>query len=197
VLGGLAVRVRVVPQGRGRLVDPPGRRPGRTRLDRLVRATVHRGRQMHAVPVDRGRLVQLVADVDHHLLPPRGPKSWPEIVAVDAPRRRRVVPPEIGLTLLHGQVEHPTPPVVDMRLGQWRDRQRPVEVDLTDRVHLRRGVRPGEKGPEPDHHNHDQAREDQEDLEQTAHAASLATSCRCVQRFGPDFRAHSGRSPTA
>ena len=79
LLGGLAVRVRVVPErGRG-LVDPPGRRPGVLVGDHLVRAAVHLRRQVHAVPVQRALLAQLVGDVDQHLLAALRPQGRPEV----------------------------------------------------------------------------------------------------------------------
>jgi hypothetical protein len=56
VVLGPAVRVRVVPQGGGGLVDRPGRRPGAAPVDQLVRAAVGPGGQVHAVPVQRAGL---------------------------------------------------------------------------------------------------------------------------------------------
>jgi hypothetical protein len=64
MLLGAAVRMRVVPKRGGRLVDHPRRRPGLARLDRLVRAAVCGGGQVHAMPVHAGGLRQGVADVD-------------------------------------------------------------------------------------------------------------------------------------
>ena len=61
LLLGLAVRMRVVPERRRRLVDRPARIPRRAGIDRLMGAAVHRGWQVHAVPVHGGRLGQLVA----------------------------------------------------------------------------------------------------------------------------------------
>jgi len=49
VLGRPAVRVRVVPERRGGLLDPPARPPGGARADGLVRAAVHLARQVHPV----------------------------------------------------------------------------------------------------------------------------------------------------
>jgi hypothetical protein len=68
VLGRLAVRVRVVPEAGGRLVDRPRRCPRVARLHHLVRATVRARRQVHAVPVQRGRFVDGVRHRDLDLV---------------------------------------------------------------------------------------------------------------------------------
>ena len=75
----------VVPEGGGGLVDPPVRRPGGAGTDHLVRAAVHDGRKVHAVPVDAGRFVEAVDDVDHDLARRAWPERRAEVVAVEAP----------------------------------------------------------------------------------------------------------------
>ncbi|CAM5695643.1 S-inosyl-L-homocysteine hydrolase [Streptomyces griseoloalbus] len=81
------VRVRVVPEGGGRLAHRPVRVPGAARLDHLVRATVHHGGQQHAVPVQGGVLGQPVADVDADAVAPPCPQRRGEVASVGAPRR--------------------------------------------------------------------------------------------------------------
>ncbi len=85
---GLPMRVRVVPQGRRRLPELPLGGAGPARRDRRVRAAVHGRGQVHAVPVQRGGLGQVVADFhpDEFALP--RPQSRAEGGAVVAHRRR-------------------------------------------------------------------------------------------------------------
>jgi hypothetical protein len=107
VVLGRAVRVRVVPEGRRGLVDRPPRRPGLAGRNRLVRATVGRGREVHSVPVDRrGLLREAVLDVDHHLIAPCCAKRRRQVGAVRAPGRRELARKELGTSLLQLEVEH-------------------------------------------------------------------------------------------
>jgi hypothetical protein len=78
VLGGLPVRMRVVPERRRSLVHGPLRRPGLPGCDHLVRPAVHHGGQVHAVPVDRGRLVEAVPDRERDRLAPPRPNGRAE-----------------------------------------------------------------------------------------------------------------------
>src|SRR4029450_7073096 len=105
----LAVRMRVIPQRRGGLVDPPGRRPGGAWLDRLVWPAVGGRRQVRTVPMHRGRLREQVPHVDRDLLSARSSQGWAEVVAVDSPRLGRLAGDELALTGPGGEVEHPTP----------------------------------------------------------------------------------------
>lgn len=81
--GSIAVRVRVIPERRGGLVDLPAGGPARTRLDHLVRTPGGVGRQVHPVPVHGCRLVEPVLEVDRHLLAARGPQRRSEVGAVE------------------------------------------------------------------------------------------------------------------
>ena len=92
----LAVRVRVVPERRRRLVDVPLGRPRGARLDHLVRAAVHLGRQVHAVPVHGRRHVERVGDVDAHVLAPLRDERRAEVRAVEAPGVARHARRELG-----------------------------------------------------------------------------------------------------
>src|SRR5262245_30682563 len=113
--------MRVIPQRRGRLVDLPGRRPGRARLDRLMRPAVGGRRQVRAVPMHRGHLGQLIPYVDRYLLSPRNSQGWAEVVAVNSPRFGRLAGDELALTRPGREVEYPAAGRVDARPGQRRD----------------------------------------------------------------------------
>ena len=93
VLGGLAVRVRVVPQGRGRLVDPsssatrsrPARSAGAGRRPSWPAGACRASAPWSPRP---GRCATLTSTCS-----PRAARSvGPEVVAVEAPGRGRAVP---------------------------------------------------------------------------------------------------------
>jgi hypothetical protein len=118
-------------------------------------------------------LVQVVGDVEEHLLAAPRPQRRPEVRAVDAPRRALLVAAQVGVALLEGEVEDPASLVVDLRLGQGRDRQLPVEVHLTDGVDAGGDVGVAEPRPERDHRQHEDGHGDQRPLHPVAHPTIL------------------------
>jgi hypothetical protein len=105
VHGRPAVLVRVVPEAGGLLFDRPLGRPGGTGVDLLVRAAVHAGRQAHAVPVQRGGLGQVVADVHGDLVARADPDGRAEEVAVHAPRLGALARQQLALSGAQVEVE--------------------------------------------------------------------------------------------
>ena len=81
-----AVRMRVVPEARGRLVDGPCRAPRLPGLDLLMRPAIHRGGQVHAMPVNARVLVKRVVDLERDRLAALRPHGGAEEVAVEPPR---------------------------------------------------------------------------------------------------------------
>ncbi len=133
VLLGLAVRVRVVPERRGLLVDVPFGRPCSARVDHLVRAAVHLGGKVHAVPVHGRGLVERVGHVDPHALATVGDERRPEVAAVESPGVARDARLELRRSRPRVEREDSGAVGVDRRFGERRDRERPVELDVTDR----------------------------------------------------------------
>lgn len=68
VIRGLLVRMGVIPERGGGLVDAPGRRPGLPGCDRLMGVPVGSCGQVHAVPVQGRRLGQAVVDLQGDLV---------------------------------------------------------------------------------------------------------------------------------
>ncbi len=129
----LAVGVRVVPEGRRLLVDVPLGRPCGIRVDHLVRTAVHLGGQVHPVPVHGGRHVERVLHVDPHVLTAFRHERGTEVAAVEPPGVARDARRELGRTGLRVEREDAGAVSVDARLGERRNRERGVEVDLADR----------------------------------------------------------------
>ena len=101
------VRVRVVPQRGRRLGDLPLGFPGLAHLNRRVRAAIRVGRQLHAMPVHRGHLNEVVRDLRADLLPTPGAQRGPQEGAVETPRPRAVVAGEnLRVTVLRGELEY-------------------------------------------------------------------------------------------
>ena len=97
VIGGLPMRVGVVPQrGRG-LVDPPAGLPHGSRVDPLMGAAVHGSAQVHAVPVQRTGVRQGVGDAHAHVVAASGPQGGSQMAAVGAPRVRGHAGHQLGL----------------------------------------------------------------------------------------------------
>jgi len=130
---GLAVRMRVVPERRGRLVDEPLGRPGGAGRHHLVRAAVHRRGQVHAVPMHRGRLVERVAHLDAHPFAAIRDERRAEVAAVEPPGVARHAGLELGGAGLRGELENPGAVGGHVRFGERRDRERAVEVHPPDR----------------------------------------------------------------
>ncbi len=183
VVLGLAVRMRVVPQGRGRLVDRPRGRPGRSRSDQLVRAAVGLRGQVHPVPVQGGGLRQGVGDVDPDLVAEAGAQRWPEVGAVDAPRLGGLARQELAAARLEPQVEHLGAGGVDVRLQQRRDLQLIGEIELAQVAGVRPGPDQADHAGQPEHA--EQA-EDQEDRQRpdewAAPAAGRSGTGRVLDR---------------
>jgi hypothetical protein len=153
LLLGALVGMRVVPERRGRLVDPPLRREGGAGPDRLLRSAVHAGRQVHAVPVHGGVLAEPVADVDHDLLAACGPQRRTEMRAVEAPGGGRRAAAQVALPGLRAQVEHPPPGPVDARGGQRWHGEPAVEADAAHGVQRRPREHVHERAGEGDAEN--------------------------------------------
>ena len=175
VLGGPALQVRVIPERRGRLIDLPARRPSGARRDHLMRAAVHPRRQVHAVPMHRGRLADRVLDVHEHPLAAPGAQRRPEVGAVHAVRRRAYARAKLGVAAPGGEIEDPPALRIYPRSGERGNLQRPGEPDLPGRVQV--GALIEHRGGHSAHGNEhdDEAGGGERDPSQaTAHTLNLA-----------------------
>jgi hypothetical protein len=179
VLGAL-VGVGVVPQGGRGLVDRPARRPSGARLDRLVGAAVRRGGQVHAVPVDRGRLRQAVSDVDGDPVAAGGAQGGAQVGAVGTPRLGWLTGQQLAGAGLEAQVEQLTAGAVHAGLQQRRDLQLALEAELANVAHVGLGPEPGGQPGQPEHADQPTGK----GPAQQAHQQPLATSHRAIRRHG-------------
>lgn len=132
---GALVRMRVVPQCRGRLVDAPSRPPGVASFDGLVRASVCDGGHVHAMPVHRGRLGKMVGDAHLDAVASGRTERRAEEDSVDAPGLARFrVGTQSGATGLQAQVEHANTVGAARRLEERRHVQRPLETQSVGRA---------------------------------------------------------------
>ena len=131
VVGGLAVRVRVVPQrGRG-LVDRPRRPPRLARLDRLVWAAVHAaGRCMPCQCIDVVSPTPLVT-ANSTSSPRLAAERRAEVGAVHTPGRGAAARQDRRLAGLHLEVEPDDAVVAALTPVELRDVQGVAKRQLT------------------------------------------------------------------
>ncbi len=98
--------VRVVPEQSGLLADLEARRPGRPRLDHLMRPAVGLRWDVEPVPVQGTRDVERVRHAHAHLVSRAHPQRRSEEGAVDPDGRRRPPGEELRLARLQRQIEH-------------------------------------------------------------------------------------------
>ena len=137
LLVAVGMRMRVVPErGRG-LVDRPAGGPPLARLDRLVGPAVGGRREVHAVPVHRRPLGQLVPHLHPNAVPAGEAERRPEVGSVDAPRLGRRAGHELARPGLEPEVEDRDAVAAGLSFEQWRDPQLVREVELPDGARIR------------------------------------------------------------
>ncbi len=201
VVLGAAVRVRVVPEGRGGLVDRPARRPGGAGGDHVVRAAVGPRRQVHPVPVDGGRLRQAVGDVDGHPVAAAGAQGRAEVGAVGAPRRGGPAGQQLTRSRLQPQVEDLAPAGVRARGEQRRDLQAVGEAELADGAGVGARVHRGRQADQAQHQEHDQRdHSGQQDQQQPAGTPGRAGTgrhgCGSCRHHAPRVAERPGWGPS-
>ena len=184
VVGGLAVRVRVVPQRCRGLVDAPRRPPRLARLDRLVWAAVHARRHVHAVPVHRGRLADAVGERDLDVVAAARPQGRAEVGAVDAPRRRRPAGQDRRLPGLHLEVETDDTVIASLTAVELGDAQGVAERQLTDVGDVGARVEPGPEADDCDDERTDHHAGPRDDADPATAAAGDRGRLHIVRRYG-------------
>jgi hypothetical protein len=129
VVGGQLVGMRVVPERGGGLVDCPAGRPRLPGCDQLVGTAIGGGGQVHPVPVDGGRLRELVSDPHLDVVAAVGAQGGAEEGAVRAPALGGLSGDELGGSALQGQVEDLLPILVAC-FEERRDLQLVLEAKL-------------------------------------------------------------------
>jgi hypothetical protein len=118
-------------------------------LDGLVGAAVGRGGQVHAVPVDGGRLGQVVGDLHDHLVAVGGANGRSEVAAVGAPALGGLAGQELAGALLEAQVEDLAAGAVLARFQQRWDLELVGEAELADVADVGLGPQPGRQPGQP------------------------------------------------
>jgi hypothetical protein len=101
------------------------------------------------MPVDGGRLGQVVADVHHDLVAAGGANRGAEVAAVGAPGLGPLAGHELAGACLQAQVEDLAAGAVDAGFQQRRDLQLVGEAELADVAHGSLGPEPGRQPGKP------------------------------------------------